>query len=273
VNAIDLRSSPDMTLLAGTPRQGVTLLVGSSRQGVTHEQNTSNQTPWHALISDAAQVNVEWVEPMATLATKFASSNFKGSAQDASSLAYGGETHSLVGIVLQRHDRARVPTPCASKALHTWLTLPGAQAIDISSIRALAKTLSLMSNSPVRLRNAAERVMVDTYCPPDALAFPKLMYQAQLAVQRHPLLLKSLLQGLMIMAMHPYLDGNGRAARMYWVSGLLAFGFTPVQIGQAFQQFYGPHRRSHLLYTACACAGGSTSPFLRHWQRILQTLS
>jgi Fic family protein len=106
--------------------------------------------------------------------------------------------------------------------------------------------------------------------PPAELV--KLLYRADRAVSGHPPLLACLLRGLVMIAIHPFLDGNGRSARMFWLKGLLEAGFTPAQISQAFGIFYGSDRQASRTFTSCACSGGTAAPFVRRWHEILASV-
>ena len=210
--------------------------------------------PWEALILQLAEPTPEfWLE---------SASKFPTTTVD----------NSLVQLVLANGVELRAASTRSVAAFERWQLSSQSSKVDIVAVRALAKTLSEIGGAEIKLRRADQGITVAYYVAPKAADFPKLLYAANNAITAHPPLLQSLLAGLILFAIHPMADGNGRAARMYWVKGLHAAGYSSVEIAKALAEFYGASRIASLIAINCANSGGTSLPFVKRWHQILTAL-
>lgn len=214
-----------------------------------------SRPPWEALISQLS-------EPMPNFWQERAAAPHPKADIDT----------RLLLLVLTNGVETRTPSKRCVAAFQQWQLSPHSRTVDIVGVRALAKALSEVGDAPIKLRNANQGITVAYYVAPKATYFPKLHYAANRAIENHPPLLRSLLCGLIMFAIHPLADGNGRAARMYWVKGLHDAGYTAVEIATALGAFYGDSRIASLVAINCANSGGTSLPFIKRWHQILTAL-
>ena len=180
--------------------------------------------------------------------------------------------NGLVQLVLANGVEMRAASKRSAAAFQRWQLSSLSSKVDIVAVRALARVLSEVGGAEIKLRRADQGITVAYYVAPKAATFPKLLYAANNAISVHPPLLQSLLSGLILFAIHPMADGNGRAARMYWVKGLHAAGHSSVEIAKALAEFYGASRIASLIAINCANSGGTSLPFVKRWHQILTAL-
>ncbi len=178
---------------------------------------------------------------------------------------------TLPQLVLANGIETRFCTKRNLRAYHGWRGI-AADSVDIVAVRKLAVALSEMGNAQIRLRSNDQGANIAFYQAPKAASFPKLLYAFDRAIAHHPPLLRSLLHGLIMFAIHPLADGNGRGARMYWVNGLHSAGFSANEIAHALLTFYGASRIASHGSISCASSGGTSLPFIKRWHQILTAL-
>lgn len=209
--------------------------------------------PWEALISQLAEPTPAFWREHATK-------------------PHQADLISLPQLVLANGSDNRVTSKRSAIAFQRWRSSAESQQIDIIGIRALAKALGEVGDTPIKLRSGNQGVTVAFYVAPKAMHFPKLHYSANKAIAGHPPLLRSLLCGLIMFAVHPFTDGNGRGARMHWVKGLHDAGYSAAEIADALGAFYGDSRIASVVAINCANSGGTALPFIKRWHQILSTL-
>lgn len=77
------------------------------------------------------------------------------------------------------------------------------------------------------------------------------------------------LAGLALLAVHPYVDGNGRSARFIWLKGMLDLGMTPIEAVDRLQEFFGAGGLA-VLPTLEAAHNGAIDAFTERWRAAVR---
>jgi fido (protein-threonine AMPylation protein) len=98
-----------------------------------------------------------------------------------------------------------------------------------------------------------------------------LLAIARREVSTQPVELQFGLAGLCILLLHPFEDGNGRAARLVWYAGLRQRGFDDAKAGSAVSSMVGP-MGAQLLPLVEAADAGDFAAFSNFWRHLVRAV-
>jgi hypothetical protein len=134
--------------------------------------------------------------------------------------------------------------------------------LDPTRVSRLGDAIGELSGELLRIR--VESAWVGGRQYPPAAAFSELFRAAATDVRALPHVEACGVAGLYFLIIHPFGDGNGRAARTIWVHGLLHLGRDPDECISVVDQMIGPLGVA-ILPALEVARTGDLRRFLRGW--------
>jgi hypothetical protein len=122
-----------------------------------------------------------------------------------------------------------------------------------------------------QLANGIKDPASSFYIPPPSDVIAKWLLMAA-HQQKHinSVLNRALYQFLVLLTVHPFLDGNGRAARFCLCAAFYQAGWSAVDTAAILQEFFGSDSTNGMYLLADTQISGDPNRFLSQWRRLIE---
>ncbi len=152
------------------------------------------------------------------------------------------------------------------QALQEWITSADL-GVTIDRVRSAAKVISAFGDQEIKIRNVYVQAL--SYLAPSSKQIVQLLYRCDRALSNTNAIVFDLMAGSSVCVIHPFLDGNGRVSRLYFLRALLRLGVTISQALALLETFNGADARAAMMQRQAATYAGDPLPFFNRWKEVL----
>jgi hypothetical protein len=151
-------------------------------------------------------------------------------------------------------------------ALREWLA-QGETGVTIDLVRDAARVMSAFCQQAIKIRDTTVQAL--NYQAPPHQRIVRLLYQCNQQLKGFDAAVSDLMSGSGVCVIHPFLDGNGRVSRLYFLRALLRVGCPAVQAVELLKAFDGVGSRESIMVRQAATYAGDPLPFFQRWKDVL----